>query len=65
MGWLALLQVVIAAGRGLVAAIDSKLSPAYSELADDANAGLAKLQEVHDKAVSLQGLEDLRTKKVW
>jgi len=65
MTWIGVLQLVISCGRALASKLAPKADSVYSEIADEMNAGLDKLQSVHDKVVTLQGLEDLRTTTQW
>lgn len=65
MSWIQLLSLVISVGRSLQSYIAPKFDTLGAELAAEISAALDKLQEVHDKAVTLQELEDLRTTKQW
>jgi len=65
MTWITILQLVIAAGRSLLAYVDPKLNAVTAELASELSAALDSLQRVHNKAVSLADLESLRTTKTW
>lgn len=65
MNWIVLLQLAISLGKSLLTQIDPKLGPISQELYDDLDAALDSLQAVHDKAVTNDELESLRTKPLW
>lgn len=65
MDWIMVLKLALFAGNAVVQQLKKGGSPITQELADEAQAGLDKLQAVHDKAVSLAELESLRTTALW
>jgi len=65
MTWITLLQLVIASGRSLAEYISPKTDALSKEISAELTAALDKLQSVHDKAVTAEGLEELRTTKQW
>jgi len=63
MNWVTLLQLIINLGKGALAFIPG--GPAFEGIADEVAAAINALAVVHAKAVTLQELEDLRTKPLW
>jgi|HubBroStandDraft_2_1064218.scaffolds.fasta_scaffold303601_2 hypothetical protein len=65
MTWIQLLELGIAAGEQVLAALHPKTSAADAAIAAEITAGLDRLKAAHAQVVGLDELEGLRTKPLW